>query len=126
MPMLDVSFVVLDPMFADTFDITRRAESIDSKGRPSLTSTSFPKLVGVITQEDPSSLVRADDSANVPRVISVVTKFQAQGLIKGYQPDLVSWNGTDYVVTAVKPYNRYGSGFYEVTAESMTATDVKQ
>jgi hypothetical protein len=124
--MLDVSFVILDPMIADTFSVTRRAETIDSKGRPSLGSVVTPNLVGVVTQSDPSKLERKDDSGTVPRVISVVTKFAIRGLVAGFQPDLITWNGTDYLVDNVSPYSRFGGGFYEAIAASMTATDTPQ
>ena len=126
MPQLDVSFLLLDPMFSDSFTCTRRAESVDGNGRPVITPTITPNLRGVITQEDPSDLDRADDADRVPRVITLITKVQIQGSSLGYKPDLITWDGTDYLVTSVKPYSRYGAGFYEVKAESMTATDVPQ
>ena len=126
MPMLDVAFVVMDPMLADRFNVTRRVETIDTNGRPVMTTTPYLNLIGVVTQEDPSKLTRADDSENVPREISVVTKFAIRGASLGFQPDLITWNGTDYLVTSVKPYNRFGAGFYEASAASMTATDTPQ
>lgn len=123
MPMLDVSFVLLDPMFTDAFTLIRRAEVIDEKGRPELASTYFRGLTGVITQSDPSKLQRESDFGSVPRVISLVTKVAVRGLVVGYQPDLIVWNGTSYLVDNVSPYSRFGDGFYEVIAASMTATD---
>ena len=126
MPMLDVSWVVMDPMLSDSFTVTRRAESIDSNGRPVITPTSFPNLVGVVTQGDPNTLVRDDDSDYVPRVINVVSKFAFRNVSVGFKPDLITWNGTDYLVKQVSPYNRFGNGFYEATAASMTTTDAPQ
>lgn len=126
MPMLDVSWVVLDPMLADVFTVIRRTETVDSTGRPVIGSTSFPDQLGVITQEAPNALQRADDAETVPRVITVSSKFNLRGASLGYQPDLVIWNGTTYLVKQVLPYSRFGSGFYEATASSMTTMDVPQ
>lgn len=126
MPQLDVSWVVTDPMLADGFSITRRQETVGPDGRPSITPTSFPNLVGVVTQSEPSTLQRDDDSQQVPRAISIVTKFAARGAVVGYQPDIVTWNGQDYLVTNCLPYNRFGAGFYEILAASENAMDVPQ
>ena len=126
MPQLDVSFVVLDPMLCDTFALVRRTETMDGNGRPVITSTVIQNQLGVITPEDPSDLQRDDDSAQVARVINLVTKVAVRGVSVGYQPDLISWAGTDYLVTSVKPFSRYGAGFSEVVAKSMNATDIPQ
>lgn len=124
--MLDVSWVVMDPMLADTFTVTRRASTIGSNGRATLSNTAYPNLIGVVTQNQPDALVRADDSQQVPRVITVVSKFAFRGAVAGFQPDLITWNGTDYLVKSVSPYSRFGAGFYEAVASSMTAADVPQ
>lgn len=126
MPQLDVSWVVTDPMLADSFSVTRRQETIGATGRSTVTPTVFNNLVGVVTQGEPSTLQRADDSQQVPRVISIVTKFAARGAVTGYQPDLITWNGQDYLVTNCLPYNRFGAGFYEVIAASENAMDPPQ
>lgn len=127
MPQLDVSCVLSDPMLADRFYVTRRAEAIGDNGRSSLTLKKTGPYIGVITQGDPAKLVRSDDSQHVPRVISLVSKTKTlHGAIQGYQPDIISWAGTDYLVTDCLPYHRFGAGFYETTAQSMAASDTKQ
>lgn len=134
MPMLDVSWVTTDPMMADTFDVERRQDVIGANGRttPTVVET-FMALVGVVTQQDPADLMRRDDGQIVPRRIFVASPFAFRGATKdgpplpvGFQPDLISWNGTKYVVTNVMSYQRFGRGFSEVVAESMTAVDTPQ
>jgi hypothetical protein len=124
--MLDVSWVVQDPMLADQFSVTRRVETVGTDGRVIMATSNFPNLIGVVTQSDPSSLVRNDDSQTIPRVISVVSKFNFRSATDGFQPDLIIWNGTTYLVKTSLPYSRYGAGFYEAIASSMTAIDVPQ
>ena len=126
MPMLDVSFLTVDPMLADTFNVARRTEVVGADGRPAITSVTTTGVLGVVTQEDPSKLTRSDDSQIADRCISVVTQFALRGVTSGFQPDLIIWNGTTYLVNSVKPYSRFGAGMYEALAGSMTAADVPQ
>lgn len=127
MPQLDVSFMTSDPMLADCFDVLRRADVVGANGRTTITVTdTFEDCLGVVTQQDPADLMRNDDGQMVPRSILVCSTFAFRGASAGYQPDLIKWNGTSYVVTKVYPYSRFGAGTYEVVATSMTATDTAQ
>lgn len=134
MPMLDVSWVTQDPMFADTFDVRRRRDVIvNGRTTPTVVET-FPAVVGTVTQQSPGMLMRREEGQIVPRRIFIAAPFAFRGASKettwtlpeGYQPDLIDWNGTTYVVTEVMSYGRFGGGLWEVVAESMTATDVVQ
>lgn len=135
MPMLDVSWVTRDPMLADSFDVFRRRDLVDTNGRtaPTVVET-FPGVVGVVTQQSPGDLMRREEGQIVPRRIFIAACFKFYGasretgwaLPEDFQPDLVEWNGTTYVVTEVMSYGRYGRGVWEVVAESMSAVDVPQ
>lgn len=127
MPDLDVSFVVNDPMLADVFAVTRRTDVVDAFGRTNpVVDAVFPDLVGVITQQDPADLMRRDDGQMVPRKIFVASSFIFRGASVGYQPDVITWNGTEYTVTHVMNYSRFGNGLTEVVAESTVAMDSPQ
>lgn len=134
MPFLDVSWVVQDPMFADTFSVQKREDVVGSNGRttPTVVET-IDGVVGVVTQQDPAFLMRKDDAQIVPRRIFIATTYTLRGVSKDspplptpYQPDLVVWNGTTYVVTEVMSYQRFGGSLTEAIAESITAVDVPQ
>jgi len=140
MPDLDVSFVLTDPMLADTFSVKRRQDTIDGDGvtTPTVTSTitTFPgttvPLCGVVTQEEPAELMRNPDAQLAPRIIFVASTFGFRGVsvsadgLTTYQPDIIVWNGSEYLVKKVLPYSRYGFGTYEVVAESMAQPDTVQ
>ena len=127
MPRLDVAFMTRNPMLADCFDVTRRNDVIGADGRTTPTPVKvFKGVRGVVTQESPADLIRRDDGQFVPRLITICTTFQVRGEVVGEQPDLVTWNGTMYLVKHVLPYSRFGHGTYEVLAESMTAVDTPQ
>lgn len=122
MPDLDVSFILDDPAFDDTFDIKRRPETLVD-GRMVAGEVWYNNLHGVITQQDPASLMRMEEGVTVPRRIMVITRFRVYGASQGYQPDVIYWNGTAYYVESVLPYTRYGAGFVEVVASSQSQPD---
>ncbi len=127
MPLLDVSFMTSDPMLADVFTVTRRTDVIDDFGRTAPTAVeTFNDVVGVVTQQDPADLMRRDDGQMVPRMIFVASTFLFRGASVGYQPDIITWNGTGYTVKHVMNYSRFGAGTVEVVAESMQAMDNPQ
>lgn len=130
MPQLDVSWVVEDPMFADTFDVIRRTDLVGNDGFTTPTAEeTFPSIVGTITQQDPQDLMRSDAGQMVPRKILICTRFAIRGVSKDpstgqqYQPDQIRWNGAVYTVVSPLAYSRYGGGLYEIVAESMNAVD---
>ena len=126
MPMLDVSFVVSDPMLADTFDVTRNAETIDTNGRLVITTTLTKGVIGTVTQQDPADLLKRDDGQLVPRCIFIASTFAFRNAVTGFQPDTITWNGSNYKVKQVYPYSRFGQGIYECVAETFVATDPVQ
>lgn len=123
MPFLDVSDVVCDPMLADTFSVLRRVETVNDHGEVGISSTQHDNVVGVITMAGPNDLDRLDDSQRMGRVISCVTKFRLRGPSPGFQPDVIVWQGSNFVIAALDLYNRFGAGFMQAIAVSMTLVD---
>lgn len=124
MPLLDVSFVTRDPMLSDAITVTRRMEIMGNDGRVT-TSNTVASATGVVTQME-GTLERRDDAEFVPRKIQIATAYPLREATQGYKPDIVTWNGTDYVVIAVYPYNRFGSGLWRAELESFTNIDAPQ
>ena len=123
MPFLDVTDITLDPDFADRFTVIRRAEVVDNYGRPTITEQLFANVVGVVTVGAPNDLDRREDYQNFTRSLTVVTRFAVQGVITGFQPDIIQWRGTRHLVKHVAPYPQFGRGFYQVECSSMANTD---
>lgn len=128
MPMLDVSFVLSDPMFEDEFSITRRPFVMGADGRPDESGyEQLTGLTGVITQQDPADIMRTEEGQLVPRSILVVTTQQVMaGGTAGFLSDLINWDGGVYEVKSVMPYSRFGAGFYEVVANIKTGVNPVQ
>lgn len=123
--MLDVSMVLMDPLISDTFDVRRNSESVDQSGRTTTVSDWHRGLTGVITPQEPSKLERRDDGQLVPHTIMVHTAFALRDSSFGFQPDVVLWNGIEYLVTAIQPYQRM-AGFTQALATSTRTTDTPQ
>ena len=70
MPGLDVSFVLVDPLLIDRFDVRRNAESVGENGRPSKTAVqTFTNIAGVVIQEGSNTLERRSDFQMAPKVM---------------------------------------------------------
>lgn len=115
MPLLDVSDVLLDPDFADTFTVYRQAVTVGNDGRSVRTETTYP-AVGVVTPDMWSTLQRAPEGSNVSETITVITQFRLTSSVDGSDADELVWNGKRYVVIAVGDCFRYGAGFIEASA----------
>ena len=129
-PQLDLSDVILDPLFADRFTVLRRAQTIGAGGKAQITTTLFPKVIGSVMPGPNNDLLREADQQHARKTLSIVTKFRVQGPSPGFTADAIQWPVTPagavpdlYVVTRVDPYSRFGAGFVQVEAESMVAED---
>ena len=122
MATLDVSDVLLCPEFTDNYVINRNQETIDNNGRSQVTTTQINSF-GVVTMASGQDLQRYPELQILERVISIVTKTRLQSAVTGYQPDVITWRGDNYVVKAIDLYPQYGAGFYEVIAASIDLTD---
>jgi galactose-6-phosphate isomerase len=123
-PWLDVSDVLTDPNFVDSIIVLRRKEVVNQYGESTLITTRNPGVNAVVCMASPNDLIRLDDQQRMGRVISIVTQFRLQGPSTGFQPDVVIWNGDNFVVATVDPYTNYGNGQIEALAISMDTQDI--
>ena len=121
---LDVTELLVDPDFVEMVTVTRRDEVVSAvTGRGTLVSTVFPNIVAFLITTDDDANVRKDDAQSTSRVINVVTEFRLRAAGAGIQPDVITYDGANYTVKALKPHTRWGAGFLKATAESMNAYD---
>lgn len=110
MPNIDVTEVLLDPDFCETVTVKRIAQSVDVHGRASQTQTTF-SMVAVVTAGSLSPMLRAEDYELSKNTITVHSKTLLRAPVAGGQPDIVVWNGNDYVVKKSYNWSHYGAGF---------------
>ena len=123
MPLLDVTQIITDPDFADNFAVRRRTDVIDAHGRSVPTEQTFSPVIGVVTANSPSDLDRKEDYQTMSRSITVVTKFALRGETTNFQPDVIVWRGSNFLVKHVDLYPHFGAGFFQAECSSMSKTD---
>jgi hypothetical protein len=122
MPLLDVNEVLTDADLADTFTVVRRAEMVNTFGEMTVTETRNEGVVGVIVPGS-ERLQRDDDFQSLTKTIEIATPFRLQGPSPGFQPDIIEWGGSRFVITVVDDLTHFGAGHVQASAVSMTYLD---
>lgn len=120
---LDLSEIFSDPDLCDTFDVIRRSDAVDDRGRSSLTEQTISNIVGVVVPGDSGDLLRGDDKSTTSRMITISTMYRLRGSGEGFQPDVIFYDGIRFTVKAVKVWTRLGAGFVKAVAVSGNAAD---
>jgi hypothetical protein len=120
---IDVTQILSDPDLATLFDVKRRSETVDSNGISQVSTTTFEDVIGVITVISPNNLDRHENYQTMRRSISVICRFDLRGEVDGYQPDVVVWQGNNYVVKVAGYYPQFGEGFVQAECTSMDHVD---
>lgn len=111
MPLLDVSDVLSDPLFADTATVTRTVVTVNpDTGRAIEAPTTTPISV-VVTSDKGRNLQRNPEAALSEGSIIVHTTFSLTEGGNGVDADIIDWNGRKWTVVTVDDYSRYGAGF---------------
>ena len=120
MPLLDVSEVLGDPLFAEAGPVLRRrnVETVGSDGF-SVRSTSEDALPAstVVTQDSTQRLARDPEGRMAPGVIILHTTGHLIAGDGATDADVVIWQGRSYTVTAVNDWSTWGAGFVTAVAE---------
>lgn len=124
---LDLSDALCDPLLLDTFSVTRRIETISPNGRPVTINSVKSGIFGTVCAASPTDLQRLGDYQVQGKTISIVTQYRLHGAVKSgatsYQPDVVNWNGSNFLVILVDDYSQYGAGWMQAIATSKDNVD---
>lgn len=115
-PGLDVSSVLLDPLFVDSLLCTRNQQTVGENGVATIQTTPLP-FVGIVTPASGFSLERKADGEHASGSITVITRFRLQVTATGNDADIVTWNDNNYTVVNIADYSRFGRGFVQATCE---------
>lgn len=108
---VDVSELLNDPDFVDTFVVMRNPATVDATGR--LQQPAKPvqtSVFGVVQPASGRTLSVYPDLTNVGAVVEVWTTFGLQVASDKNQPDHIIWDGNTYVVNHVDKWTNF-SGF---------------
>ena len=117
MPLLDVSNILGDPDFVDTFTVTQYTQTISSGGMASNTANVIHSVGGVVYPNDNIDLIKMPDGEVLNGSITIVTRFRLTNGAGNRDADVVTWNGRTYQVKAVSDWSRYGAGFIEAVCQ---------
>jgi hypothetical protein len=130
MPLLDVSDIILDPDFCEFLTVYRREEVVDTKGRATVTPVLItPAPIGVVEPQDDLPLQRGPDQQNLPQLLEVHSQFRLRSASndpstgKNYQPDVIVWNGDQFLVNRVMNWSKFGKGFIRAQCSSVDPID---
>jgi len=111
MPLLDVSDVLLDPLFNEQLTVIRRTEIVDNEGVASFVEQTLHPT-GVVTQGNPQSVARAPDyTAARGNILVHAYNFVLRDPSTGLASDIVVWQGERYTVQRTYDWSTYGKGF---------------
>ena len=110
MANLDVSFLLVDPDFADTLTARRLLQTIGQNGRATSVATDT-QFVGVAFPGTGNLMIRSQDGERVSADMTVVTQHALNAGSNGNPADEVVWGGNRYTVKSVQDYSNWGAGF---------------
>lgn len=128
MPDIDVTDVVLGSAVAgDEFIVIRRVETVGDNGESSVEVFRYP-AAGSIQPEGDNDLEREADFDTGVHTIAVITPFRLRlsatdGKGVSFKPDIVGWNGNNYVVKTVEDYSHFGRGLIQAICTSEDFVD---
>jgi hypothetical protein len=125
---VDVTDVILGAAVAgEEFIVIRRVETVQDNGESTVQTFNIP-AAGSVQPEGDNDLVRETDLDTSVHTIEVITPFalrtaavDANGM--SFKPDIVSWNGNNYVVTKVEDYSKFGRGLIQALCTSEDFVD---
>jgi hypothetical protein len=143
MVMLDVSIAVTSAYLADSFTVLRRTQTVNDFGIASVASQTITPVYGVVAPSNENELNRFPDLEVQSKAITVVTSFalrgesetggttfgaglyNADGYGEGseFQPDIVVWNGNNFIVRALDDWSQYAAGFVLAICTSIDLVD---
>lgn len=126
MAMLDVSAVLSNPYTLDSFSVLRRKQIVNTFGQVKTAVEQTDNVRGIVFPEDLNDLSRRAEVQTNTKSIVIITRFGLRGeseTVDGceFWPDIVKWNGSNFLVVRLEDYSRYARGYIKATA---TSTDI--
>lgn len=116
MAELDVTELLYDPDFSDTFTVERDTETVGSNGRSTVVTETFANLIGVLTAGQGSILKQFPELTRVEGAILIHCMFELRPETSATKADRILWRGNTYRVTMVNNWMNFGGGFVSAVA----------
>jgi hypothetical protein len=128
MPLIDVTDVLSSLDIAQqSFTIVRRTETVNQYGESTTVNVSI-QVIGAVQPLGENATIREEMYTTASNGITVWTTtpiFNAGRDVGGvkYQPDLILWDGTHYLVRVLEPWSDYGAGFFKAECSQIEFED---
>jgi hypothetical protein len=100
---------------------------VGSNGRSAVTPQTINGLYGPIKPADANDLKRYPEMDLTDKTITVTTMFplraEAETAGTEFKPDLVVWNGNNFIVRHVEDWSNFGPGFVRAICTSIDLVD---
>ncbi|WP_283149010.1 hypothetical protein [Silvimonas soli] len=117
MAQLDVTEVLLDPLFGDKNILCcRQTQTIDDNGYATNTEAQTP-FFGVVTSDTGDVLTRLSEGSRIVGNIIIHTKLRLIDGDTGLDADEIIWQGRRYTVAKVNDYSHFGRGFVAASCD---------
>lgn len=117
MAEIDVTDLLSDPDFCDSFTVTRRNSEVDDQGYLQMVSTELPNIIGSVQPASGRTLQLRPDLANVNGVIEIWSVFDFQTDTDRAKSDLIQWRGDTYICEGpVQNFQNFGAGYTRIVA----------
>lgn len=113
MANIDVSEVLEDPDFQDSFGVLRSVENVDSHGRGVLTQARSI-AIGVVQPASGRQMELTPEATRTSEMLEIWTQFGLQEATDQTQADIVVWHSKQYVVVRVDDFDNWGQGYVHV------------
>jgi hypothetical protein len=109
MANIDVSVLLSDPLFTDTFTLIRRAVTVNAYGETVITETSSP-ITACVQGIDPEKLSKIATDARLSSGVEVWYNGRFHVDAVGGYSDIIIWNGERYEAISIdENFINYGS-----------------
>lgn len=123
MARIDVSELMVDPDFINSFSIARRTATTNIYGENIIAETIINNITGSVQSAGKEAIKRLPEGVKISNVKTIYTKTMliADTNNPGYS-DQIIWEGLRYNVISCLPWSNFGAGWYEVDVEMQRAT----
>jgi len=109
---LDVSDLLLDPVFIDPITLIHRTPTVNSYGENTLMENSVT-TVGSVQPASTKQIQRLPEALRLADIRSFFIKAEIKSDGTSVYPDIIVFQGKRFQVQSVAPWLNYGSGWNE-------------
>ena len=114
-PSIDVSELMFDEDFVESFSFVRTASAIDATGHALLTTSAPIAGIGSVQPATTNELLRLADAERTKGAITIFSNAPLSSGSPGFTADIVTWGGSTWTVVSVNDWSQWGAGFTRAT-----------